>query len=209
MQQIHRGPMTSMVQNFLSVLRWSWVQSLLIHLLWQGFPTSKSRAGTFYQISSSSIRLEIKCTINIMHLNHLKIIPSPLVCGRVVFHKIGLWCQKDWAWLYYGICLKKLFHLTNTVFVLKMRNIIDFYSTKGCFWRLNGTTDSFDNGFIGHLPCSRLSWRRRQWYPLQDSCLENPMDRGAWWAAGHGVSKSWTQLSDLTAGGGLLLGAHQ
>ena len=34
--------------------------------------------------------------------------------------------------------------------------------------------------------------------PLQYSCLENPMERGAWWAAVHGVSKSWTPLSDFT-----------
>ena len=34
--------------------------------------------------------------------------------------------------------------------------------------------------------------------PLQYSCLENPMDRGAWWVAVHGVAKSWTQLSDST-----------
>ena len=34
--------------------------------------------------------------------------------------------------------------------------------------------------------------------PLQYSCLENPMDGGAWWAAGHGVAKSWTQLSNFT-----------
>ena len=34
--------------------------------------------------------------------------------------------------------------------------------------------------------------------PLQYSCLENPMDGGAWWAAVHGVAKSWTQLSDFT-----------
>ena len=34
--------------------------------------------------------------------------------------------------------------------------------------------------------------------PLQYSCLENPMDRGAWWAAVHGVAKSWTLLSDFT-----------
>ena len=34
--------------------------------------------------------------------------------------------------------------------------------------------------------------------PLQYSCLENPMDRAAWWAAVHGVAKSWTQLSDFT-----------
>ena len=31
---------------------------------------------------------------------------------------------------------------------------------------------------------------------LQYSCLENPMDRGAWQATVHGVAKSWTQLSD-------------
>ena len=30
------------------------------------------------------------------------------------------------------------------------------------------------------------------------SCLENPMDGGAWWAAVHGVTKSWTRLSDFT-----------
>ena len=30
------------------------------------------------------------------------------------------------------------------------------------------------------------------------SCLENPMDRGAWWATVHGVAKSWTRLSDFT-----------
>ena len=34
--------------------------------------------------------------------------------------------------------------------------------------------------------------------PLQYSCLENPMDGGAWWAAVHGVSKSWTRLSYFT-----------
>ena len=34
--------------------------------------------------------------------------------------------------------------------------------------------------------------------PLQYSCLENPMDGGAWWAAVHGVVKSWTRLSDFT-----------
>ena len=31
-------------------------------------------------------------------------------------------------------------------------------------------------------------------YPLQYSCLENPMDRGTWWATVHGVIKSWIQL---------------
>ena len=34
--------------------------------------------------------------------------------------------------------------------------------------------------------------------PLQYSCLENPMDGGAWWAAVHGVAKSQMRLSDFT-----------
>ena len=32
--------------------------------------------------------------------------------------------------------------------------------------------------------------------PLQNPCLENPIDKGAWWAAVHGVAKSRAQLSD-------------
>ena len=33
---------------------------------------------------------------------------------------------------------------------------------------------------------------------LQYSCLEDPMDRGAWWAMVHTVAKSWTQLKQLS-----------
>ena len=35
--------------------------------------------------------------------------------------------------------------------------------------------------------------------PLQYSCLENPMDRWAWWAAAYGVAQSWTQLKRLSS----------
>ena len=35
--------------------------------------------------------------------------------------------------------------------------------------------------------------------PLQCSCLENPRDRGAWWAAVYGVAQSWTQLKRLSS----------
>ena len=37
----------------------------------------------------------------------------------------------------------------------------------------------------------KMSWRKA-WQPTQYSCLENPMDRGAWWAIVHRVAKSWT-----------------
>ena len=35
--------------------------------------------------------------------------------------------------------------------------------------------------------------------PLQCSCLENPRDGGAWWAAIYGVAQSWTQLKRLSS----------
>ena len=42
------------------------------------------------------------------------------------------------------------------------------------------------------------SENKQELAPLQYSCLENPMDGGAWWAAVHGVAKSWTRLKDFT-----------
>ena len=69
----------------------------------------------------------------------------------------------------------------------------------------------FPGGVVGKKPtcqCRRLGfdpwvgsipWRRKwQPNPLQYSCLENPMDRGVWWAAAHGVTKSQTRLSPHT-----------
>ena len=38
--------------------------------------------------------------------------------------------------------------------------------------------------------------------PLQYSCLENPKDRGAWWAAVNGVAQSWTRLKQLSSSSG-------
>ena len=40
---------------------------------------------------------------------------------------------------------------------------------------------------------------RRKWHPLQCSCLENPRDCGAWWAAVYGVAQSQTQLKRLSS----------
>ena len=48
-----------------------------------------------------------------------------------------------------------------------------------------------------HPWVEKIPWRRK-WHPLQYSCLENPMDRGAWWATVQGVAKSQTRLSTHT-----------
>ena len=43
-----------------------------------------------------------------------------------------------------------------------------------------------------------MHWRRK-WYPLQCSCLEDPRDGGAWWAAFYGVAQSRTRLKRLSS----------
>ena len=53
-------------------------------------------------------------------------------------------------------------------------------------------------GDLGLIPGSGRSPGEGNGNPLQYSCLENPMDGGAWWATVHGVAKSWTRLRDLT-----------
>ena len=51
---------------------------------------------------------------------------------------------------------------------------------------------------IQQIPTSYFTHGEGNGTPLQYSCLENPMDGGAWWAAVHGVPKSWTRLSNFT-----------
>ena len=60
----------------------------------QGSPNL--RVSTSYQISSS-VRLEIKCTINVLCLKHLEIIPPVLVHGKTVFYEISPWYPEGWG----------------------------------------------------------------------------------------------------------------
>ena len=57
---------------------------------------------------------------------------------------------------------------------------------------------AYNAGDSGLIPGLGRSPGEGNGSPLQYSCLENPMDGGAWWAAVHGVTKSWTRLSDFT-----------
>ena len=54
-----------------------------------------------------------------------------------------------------------------------------------------------DAEYMGSIPESGRSPGGGHGNSLQYSCLENPLDRGAWWAAVHGVAKSETQLKRL------------
>ena len=70
--------------------------------------------------------------------------------------------------------------------------IVLFYFLKS----LPGGSDSKESacnaGDLGLIPGMGRSLGEGNGIPLQYSCLENPMDRGAWWATVHRVTKSWT-----------------
>ena len=59
--------------------------------------------------------------------------------------------------------------------------------------------DAGDIRDSGSIPGSGRSPGGGHGNPLQYSCLENPMDRGAWWAAVYGVAKSQTRLKQLSS----------
>ena len=59
----------------------------------------------------------------------------------------------------------------------------------------NAPVNAGDARDVGSIPGSRRSPGGGNGNPLQYSCLENPMDRAAWWAPIHRVAKSWTRPS--------------
>ena len=59
-------------------------------------------------------------------------------------------------------------------------------------WVKESTCNSGDTGEVGSIPGLRRSPGRRNGNPPWYSCVENPMDKGAWWATVHGVAKSQT-----------------
>ena len=82
---------------------------------------------------------------------------------------------------------------------LGLEDFLAFWSLIGCF---PGGSDSkvsaCNAGDPGSIPELGRSPGEGNGNPLQHSCLENPMDRGAWRAAVHGVTKSRARLSDFT-----------
>ena len=72
-----------------------------------------------------------------------------------------------------------------------------YYFMQGFPWWLRWKRIYPQWGRQGFDPWVRKIFWRREWQPTPVFLLENPIDRGAWWATVHGVTKSWTQLSDL------------
>ena len=78
--------------------------------------------------------------------------------------------------------------------------IIFLYETQGIYQGSPGGSDGKESacnaGDQGSIPESGISSGEGSGHPQQNSCLENCMDRAAWWTMAHGVAKSQTQLSN-------------
>ena len=72
------------------------------------------------------------------------------------------------------------------------------YPYMGLLGGSDGKESACNAGGPSSIPGSERSPGDGNGTPLQYSCLENPMDGGAWWATVHGVTKSWTWLSNFT-----------
>ena len=98
-----------------------------------------------------------------------------------LYYWIKIWIQKEMC-RYWNF--NSFIPLTSTYFVVRIKRFIVFFP---CDWVLTDVKSSEGEG---------------NGTPLQCSCLENPMDRGAWWAAVHGVARvghDWaTSLSLFT-----------
>ena len=101
-----------------------------------------------------------------------------------------------------------LLSVTFTLLLLiKSNNYLDFCYTLWCFccccclglpWWLSSKESARSAGDLGLTPELGRSLGGEQHNPLQYSCLENSMDRGAWQATIHGVTKSQTWLKWLS-----------
>ena len=68
-----------------------------------------------------------------------------------------------------------------------------------CYSSSDGKASAYNAGDPGSIPGLERFPGEGNSNPLQYSCLENPVDRGAWLATVHGVAKSQTRLSNFTS----------
>ena len=91
-----------------------------------------------------------------------------------------------------------MIHAFLKIYIFNMWTIFKvFIEFFGLPWWLSGKESTFQCRRCKLDPwIEKISWRRK-WQPLQYSCLENPMDRGAWWATVHGVTRELDMTEQL------------
>ena len=99
----------------------------------------------YFIISYNVIIIEIKCTINVMYLNHPETIPNPPVHGKIVFHETDLWCQKGWGPLVMRLSIWQILYWPSFFFLFPFAPL---FQTK---------TLCFDQAYVTS-PLWKLEW---------------------------------------------------
>ena len=138
-------------------------------------------------------------TESVIPSNHL-ILCRPLLLLPSIFHRIRVFSNesvlpirwpKYWSFSfsispsneYSGLISFRMDWLDLLTVQGTLKSLLQHHSSKASILQPSGF-------FMVQLSYPYMTTRRRQWHPLQYSCLENPMDGGAWWAAVLGVAKS-------------------
>ena len=124
---------------------------------------------------------------------------------NVMFHSSGgrnakLWCPLGFIFLRAlteGVVLRLSPWITDGFLPVSLHAVFPlWYCTSSMSIYLCVQISPPCNNILVVTPVSGRSPGKGNSNPLQYSCLENSMDRGAWWATVCGVTKSWTRLSD-------------
>ena len=119
---------------------------------------------------------------------------SPLTKEQLFMCMIAICISYVAKWLFTFLPTYKYLYINVYIFIYKCIYIHTYTGFPGGSEVKSSTCNAGD---LGSIPGSGRSPGEGNGNPLQYSCLENPMDRGAWWATVHGVAKSQTRLSDF------------
>ena len=97
--------------------------------------------------------------------------------------------NKGWALLAFAFPVTDLVYLVYIICTHILYIYIIYINTRGFPHSSVGKESECNAGDPGLIPGSARYPGERNGKPLQYSCLENPMDRGAWWATVHGVAR--------------------
>ena len=100
-----------------------------------------------------------------------------------------LFCMCGYIYIYICINCKIALGYISAYLYISMQHV-------GLPWWLSGKESTCNAGDLGLIPGSGRSPEGETGNSFQYSCLENPMDRRAWWATVHWITKSQTQLSN-------------
>ena len=174
------------VPCYLKLNTYNSIQSHVPFHQFQPQPHSKSTHLLWYSLLFSRLKKNLKVSDSKdLHLLHSWLTKSSNVEVRSISHHCGS---------------KVIFHLLPELLALfsPFHNWLSVLLPKGLPWWLSGKESTCKVGDVGSIPGLGRAPGGGNGNPVQHSCLENPLDRGAWWATVYKVAKSWSRLKQLS-----------